>query len=69
MIKWFDDWKSYFHVIIGIISVFLPFIAPIYFSYELIELIIGKDDPESFLGDLAEFFCRLPNRISYNLHI
>jgi len=51
----FDDWRSLIHFFVGGASLFLPFLLPVFISYELVETIIKREEKEYFLGDMIEF--------------
>jgi len=53
----FDDKHSLIHFLCGVLSYFWLSIFIIFIFYEIIEFIYkkGKEKPQNFLGDVAEF--------------
>ena len=56
----FDDWKSYIHVLVGIVTWFFPLLLFIYITYEVVEYLYkkrkGRESFKQFVGDFIEFY-------------
>ena len=51
----FDDWRSIIHFIVGGLSLFFPFLLPVFMAYELVEYCLKREYIGYYVGDLMEY--------------